>query len=71
MINAFCELCDNTCKTCANYRYECTSCNEHYYLLGTVCGTTCPDGMWADDSTWTCKPCDSTCKTCTPTGLYN
>lgn len=32
---AFCDLCDNTCKTCENHSYECTSCNDNYFLLGT------------------------------------
>ena len=32
--------------------------------MNNECVEACPDGMYSDSETWTCKSCPSRCKTC-------
>jgi hypothetical protein len=60
-----CVGCDKACSACfGRASAQCTQCQAGFYLLGSTCGTTCPDGMWARNDTRTCEPCGTGCRTC-------
>ena len=64
------DLCDPTCKTCVGPTdANCSSCpldsnGNQLYLYYGKCITQCPDGTFANISTYTCNNCYKNCKTC-------
>ena len=61
-----CELCNMTCATCETSPDTCTACRERYYLNEATCSSSCPNGMYANETMRSCLPCDSNrgCRTC-------
>lgn len=50
-----CFQCDNSCQTCKNYVYECTSCRNTHLLNGKDCEPKCIEN---------CKDCEKPCTEC-------
>jgi proprotein convertase subtilisin/kexin type 5 len=69
--NMQCTTCATGCATCFGSAVsECTSCklatNNYYLIYGTTyCSQTCPDGQYANATSFSCLLCASSCKTCT------
>lgn len=63
-----CKPCSIYCQTCTNSASNCQSCKSlggiGYYLNGTSCIATCPDGTFKNTSTLKCDSCPSACATC-------
>lgn len=50
------DLCDSPCLTCYGMTNDtCTSCNSGYFLEGTTCDSTCPQGKYGNTTTNTCE----------------
>lgn len=59
----YCQGCTSPCNSCTNATF-CLTCLPGYFYYAFTCGTKCPSGYYADNSTNTCVSCISPCKTC-------
>jgi proprotein convertase subtilisin/kexin type 5 len=58
-----CLPCTMPCETCSGYSSNaCTSCISNYSLLGTVCGSSCPQQYYSNSIS--CLTCVEPCLTC-------
>jgi len=62
-----CLACNNKCATCTwRESNNCSSCKFGFFLDGTTCYSTCPNGKYGDLTDSLCKICgQSECSTCT------
>ncbi|SCZ98426.1 BZ3500_MvSof-1268-A1-R1_Chr3-2g06362 [Microbotryum saponariae] len=59
-----CANCQTGAKSCSNATTA-TACLRNYYLSGSSCVATCPDGSWGDASSFKCIACtDNDAATC-------
>ncbi|MCP3681762.1 MAG: hypothetical protein GY861_03640 [bacterium] len=63
-----CEECNFACAVCTGSSNNCSKCNNGYFLHGSECKKTCPDGYFGDCTDNVCKMCNSACATCNGTG---
>jgi proprotein convertase subtilisin/kexin type 5 len=76
--NYHCVACTDGCATCFGAGLSsCYSCgvssgSVNYYLIyGTdICSQTCPDGQYANSTSFLCLLCSGSCKTCSATPTY-
>jgi proprotein convertase subtilisin/kexin type 5 len=63
-----CKPCAIYCKTCSSSALDCQSCKSlggvGYYLSGTSCLISCPEGTFKNSSALTCDVCPSGCPSC-------
>lgn len=59
-----CELCNQECLTCSKQPENCESCRVNFFHNGTACTTTCPEGMYANETLRMCVKCSPECLTC-------
>jgi hypothetical protein len=63
-VNGLCQGCSSSCKTCTVTYTNCTSCYSNTstpYLYNNNCISICPNGYYADNSTFSCLSCVSPC----------
>lgn len=66
-INKICTACTNNCSACSGSTSFCLSCSLGTYLYNTSspsCSSTCPFGLYPNNSTQSCTGCVSPCSTC-------
>ena len=51
------------CSSCLGYSI-CNACSNGFYLSGSTCGNTCPNGTVGDNTTLVCVNCLSPCNYC-------
>eukprot|EP00117_Sycon_ciliatum_P010401 scpid20566/ scgid12315/ Deleted in malignant brain tumors 1 protein; Hensin len=62
-----CELCETSCKTCAEVSYACTSCYGNAVLHQSECLPSCPGGYYSastGDGGEVCLRCNRNCSEC-------
>lgn len=66
--NDECTDCHEWCSECnGTLVSQCLACEDNYYLDGTTCAVSCPDGTFANDQNNKCDPCLSPCENCVET----
>lgn len=68
-ITSLCASCSSPCYTCASTSMTCTSClivsgATPSFLFNNTCVSACPNGLFADAISATCRKCDPKCFTC-------
>lgn len=58
-----CVPCKNSCSLCSGID-NCTQCKSGFFLYGTDCIDTCPEGQFGDDVQNKCTQCPTTCSLC-------
>lgn len=66
-VSGICQGCSSLCKTCSVTYINCTSCHSNStnpYLHNNNCISVCPNGFYADNSSYSCEKCVSPCEFC-------
>jgi len=64
-IGTTCQTCDPTCLTCNGISAnQCADCATNYYYYQGYCRYVCPNGTYANGTTWQCLNCDLSCSYC-------